>query len=60
MSIREQNLVEIECNWCEQMTSLVEQNRIQDADALFSEFVVDDVDPFELEWLFITCSEDVC
>lgn len=60
MGIREQNLVEIECHWCEQMTSLVEQNRIQDADALFSEFVVNEIDPFELEWLFIVCAEDVC
>lgn len=50
---RQKNIDEIEYQWCEQMTTLVEENRIQDADALFSEFVVDEVDPQDVEWLFI-------
>jgi hypothetical protein len=50
---RQQNIDEIEYQWCEQMTTLVEENRIQDADALYSEFVVDEVDCQDVEWLFI-------
>lgn len=50
---RQQNIDEIEYQWCGQMTLLVEENRIEDADALYSEFVVDEVDPNDVEWLFI-------
>lgn len=50
---RQQNIDEIEYQWCEQMTLLVEENRIQDADALYSEFVVDEVDCQDVDWLFI-------
>lgn len=50
---RQYNIDEIEHQWCEQMTVLVEENRIEDADALYSEFVVDEIDPQDFEWLFI-------
>jgi hypothetical protein len=53
IATRQQNIDEIEYQWCEQMTLLVEQNRIEDADSLYSEFVVDEIDPQDVEWLFI-------
>lgn len=50
---REQILTELEVYWCDRMTELVHQNRINDADSVFSEFVVDGKEPFEQEWIFI-------
>jgi len=51
---RENILCEVEVHWCDRMTELVQQNMIGDADALFSEFVVDGKEPFEHEWIFLS------
>lgn len=59
MNFREQNLYEIESAWCDQMTSLVGENRIQDADALYTEYVIDGVEPFDEEWLFVSFDQNV-
>ena len=47
--IQEQILTELESQWCNRMTELVQYNMIEDSDALFSEFVVDGMEPFEQE-----------
>jgi hypothetical protein len=59
MTTREQNICEIESSWCDQITKLVDEDKIQDADALFSEYVIEGVDPFDDEWLFISFYKDV-
>jgi len=46
-SIRENIIDEIELYWCERMTHLVDQNEIQNADSLYTEFVVDGKEPSE-------------
>lgn len=53
-NIQEQILAELELQWCNRMTELVQYNMIEDSNALFSEFVVDGMEPFEHEWLFVT------
>mgnify|MGYP000335367242 CR=1 FL=1 len=45
-----QIILNIENFWCERMTVLVDEGRLEDADALYSEFSVDDVDP--TEWFY--------
>jgi hypothetical protein len=52
--IQEQILTELESQWCNRMTELVQYNMIEDSDALFSEYVVDGMEPFEQEWVFMT------
>jgi hypothetical protein len=42
---------ELEQQWCNRMTILVDEDRISDADSLFSEYVIDGEEPDE--WLFI-------
>jgi hypothetical protein len=51
---REEILSEVEVYWCDRMTELVQQNTIGDADALFSEFVVDGKEPFDSKWVFVS------
>jgi hypothetical protein len=46
MTEQEQLILNLEAFWCQRMTELHEQNRIEDASALFSEFVLDEEDPF--------------
>lgn len=60
MNDREHNICEIENSWCEQMTSLVEKDNLEDAAALYSEYVINGVEPFDNEWLFVRIGEDVC
>lgn len=55
--IREQIVTEVEMKWCERMTYLVENCRIFDADALYSEYVVDEKDPDN--WLFIPFHDQI-
>jgi len=43
-------ILKLENYWCERMTQLVEENRIADADALYSEFAIDGEDP--TEWFY--------
>ena len=43
---------ELESQWCNRMTILVDEDRIGDADALFSEYVIDEQEPDD--WLFMT------
>lgn len=46
MTEQEQLILNLEAFWCQRMTELHEQNRIEDVSALFSEFVLDNQDPF--------------
>ena len=48
MTERQQQLIEIEGFWCQRMTQLTEENRYEDADALYTEFIVDGQDPITL------------
>lgn len=45
---RQQQLIEIEGFWCQRMTQLTEENRLDDANALYTEFIVDGQDPITL------------
>lgn len=49
--IRETVLIELDAYWSNRMTELVDENRIEDADALYYEYVVDDEEP--ISWIFI-------
>ena len=42
-------------HYAEQLERLIDENRYEDADAIFTEFVVDSVDPNDgkYEWTFI-------
>ena len=53
--IKESILDEIDAYWANRMTELVDQDRISDADALFSEYIVDGEEPSN--WLFMDISE---
>jgi hypothetical protein len=51
-------LIEVESYWCQRMTQLTEENKPQDANSLFSEFVVDGEDPIQIfdltsKWAFL-------
>lgn len=46
MTDQEQLLMNLEAFWCQRMTELHEQGMIEDASALFSEFVLESEDPF--------------
>lgn len=46
MTDQEQLLMNLEAFWCQRMTELHEYGMIEDASALFSEFVLDSEDPF--------------
>lgn len=53
MNFKEKVLTDIEAMWCDRMTTLVNDNQIWDADALYQEFVVDGQEPFDSEWVFV-------
>ena len=57
MTDQQQALLDLEIYWCQRMTHLVEQNKIGDVDALYSEFVIGDCEPFlnkkEENWIFV-------
>lgn len=58
MTEQQFTLIEVESYWCQRMTQLTEENRVQDANSLFSEFVVDEEDPIEIfdltsKWAFL-------
>lgn len=58
MTEQEQLLMNLEAFWCQRMTELHEQGMIEDASALFSEFVLDAEDPFlddqtHSKWAFL-------
>jgi hypothetical protein len=46
MTEQEHLILNLESFWCQRMTELHEQNKIDDLNALFSEFVLNDEDPF--------------
>lgn len=61
MNERKQQLIEIEGVWCQRMTQLTEENRMDDADSLYTEFIIDDQDPIALfgeenKWSFLQFS----
>jgi hypothetical protein len=55
---RDHTIYLIEEFYCNQMSLLVEDERFDDADAIFNEFVVDSEEP--TEWIFMNYLEDVC
>lgn len=63
MNEKQQALIDLELYWCERMTSLFESNQIGSVDALFSEFVIDDYEPFlnkdDDDWVFIPYHETI-
>jgi len=50
-NIHQQILIEIESHWNNRMCDLVNDKRYDDADAVYSEFVIDSVEPDE--WMFV-------
>lgn len=50
-TLRDEIVSLLDAYWSERMTVLVDENRISDADALFSEYVIDGEEPEE--WLFM-------
>jgi hypothetical protein len=50
-NIHQQILIEIESHWNNRMCDLVNNERYDDADAVYSEFVLDSVEPDE--WMFV-------
>lgn len=58
MSDKEKIIIDLEVFWCTRMTKLYEENKKEDVNYLFSEFVVDDNDPFlnyknNTQWIFV-------
>lgn len=50
-NLHRQILIEIESHWNNRMCDLVNDERYDDADAVYSEFVLDSVEPDE--WMFV-------
>jgi len=50
-NLHQQILIEIESHWNNRMCDLVNNERYDDADAVYSEFVLDSVEPDE--WMFV-------
>lgn len=60
MNNQEQSLIDLEIYWCERMSILVEKCQIGDADALFSEYVIDDVEGFDTkDWVFAPYHKEI-
>lgn len=57
--LKEEILDYLEDFYCSRMVTLVDENRIADADALHEEFAVDDDEFPNFNWLFLTFLEDV-
>lgn len=53
---KDQILSEIEMQWCERMTYLVDKNLIDYADALYSEYVIDEKEPDD--WFFFSVQKN--
>lgn len=58
MTEKQIQLVEVEGYWCQRMTQLTEETRFDDADSLYTEFIIDDQDPITLfgeshKWAFL-------
>ena len=49
-NLHRQILIEIEDHWNHQMCYLVDKDRLDDADALYAEFVIDGKEPED--WVF--------
>jgi hypothetical protein len=56
--IREQSLDELDAYWSERMCALVSDDRIDDSDALYLEFVVDGEEPEE--YIFMEDLSGIC
>jgi len=56
--IKEDCIIELEAYWNNRMCELVTEDRLDDSDALYSEFVVDGVEPEE--YLFMEYLNGVC
>jgi hypothetical protein len=54
---REQKIIDVEAYWSERMCSLVSENRIDDSDALYLEFVIDGQEPED--WIFMEVLNDI-
>jgi hypothetical protein len=54
---REEIIVDIEEFYCERLSYLVDSNRIEDSDSLYSEFVIDEKEPED--WIFMESIIDV-
>ena len=57
-NIHRQILIEIESHWNNRMCDLVNNERYDDADAVYSEFVIDSVEPDE--WMFVEDLNAIC
>jgi len=57
-NLHRQILVEIENHWNHQMCYLFDKDRLDDADALYLEFVVDGQEPDD--WMFVEDLDAVC
>jgi hypothetical protein len=56
---KEQILDYLEDFYCSRMVTLVDENRIADADSLHEEFAVADDEFSDFNWLFLSFLEDV-
>ena len=56
--IKEDCIIELEAYWNNRMCELVTEDRLDDSDALYSEFVVDGEEPEE--YLFMEYLNGVC
>lgn len=57
-NIKEDCIIELEAYWNNRMCELVTEDRLDDADALYLEFVVDGEEPEE--YLFLEYLNSVC
>lgn len=54
---KEQHIIDIEAYWSERMCVLVSDDRIDDSDALYLEFVIDGEEPED--WIFMEVLSDL-
>ena len=54
---RDTIITSIEDFYCSRMTELVDENKLDDSNAIFNEFIVDEKEP--VEWLFLEDISDV-
>jgi hypothetical protein len=52
------NIYQVEEYYCQRMETLVDEERFDDSNAIFEEFVVNGEEPDE--WIFMNYLEDVC
>lgn len=58
ISDRDYAIYLVEEFYCQRMQELVEEERFDDSNSIFEEFVVDNTEPEE--WVFLQFIEDVC